>query len=148
MFPSLWQSKLSSQSGCTSAVRYIASSLPYVSGLPQSCLFHLYNLHSFSTVFFLHWRYLISIDRRGGPSAAKEAVKLAEEFFLSGFFTIWATWEAPEQSGQGWTRRLAGGWSKSRDNSSVTATGNEWAGCMFGLRPCKWEAWISQHGLS
>ena len=28
-------------------------------------------------------RYLISIDRRGGPSAAKEAVKLAEEFFLS-----------------------------------------------------------------
>ncbi|XP_013848550.1 adenosine deaminase-like protein isoform X2 [Sus scrofa] len=28
-------------------------------------------------------RYLISIDRRGGPSAAKENVKLAEEFFLS-----------------------------------------------------------------
>uniref|UniRef100_A0A8C6DK12 N6-Methyl-AMP deaminase n=1 Tax=Moschus moschiferus TaxID=68415 RepID=A0A8C6DK12_MOSMO len=28
-------------------------------------------------------RYLISIDRRGGPSAAKETVKLAEEFFLS-----------------------------------------------------------------
>ncbi|XP_020737150.1 N6-Methyl-AMP deaminase isoform X1 [Odocoileus virginianus] len=28
-------------------------------------------------------RYLISIDRRGGPSVAKEAVKLAEEFFLS-----------------------------------------------------------------
>uniref|UniRef100_A0A8C3VNL6 N6-Methyl-AMP deaminase n=1 Tax=Catagonus wagneri TaxID=51154 RepID=A0A8C3VNL6_9CETA len=28
-------------------------------------------------------RYLISVDRRGGPSAAKENVKLAEEFFLS-----------------------------------------------------------------
>lgn len=28
-------------------------------------------------------RYLISIDRRGGPSVAKETVKLAEEFFLS-----------------------------------------------------------------
>ncbi|XP_047622509.1 adenosine deaminase-like protein isoform X2 [Phacochoerus africanus] len=28
-------------------------------------------------------RYLISIDRRGGPSAANENVKLAEEFFLS-----------------------------------------------------------------
>ncbi|XP_007533548.2 adenosine deaminase-like protein [Erinaceus europaeus] len=28
-------------------------------------------------------RYLIAIDRRGGPSAAKETVKLAEEFFLS-----------------------------------------------------------------
>lgn len=28
-------------------------------------------------------RYLIAIDRRGGPVAAKEAVKLAEEFFLS-----------------------------------------------------------------
>ncbi|ELW48104.1 Adenosine deaminase-like protein [Tupaia chinensis] len=28
-------------------------------------------------------RYLIAIDRRGGPSVAKETVKLAEEFFLS-----------------------------------------------------------------
>ncbi|KAK1338989.1 hypothetical protein QTO34_019658 [Cnephaeus nilssonii] len=28
-------------------------------------------------------RYLISIDRRGGPSVAKETVKLAEEFLLS-----------------------------------------------------------------
>lgn len=28
-------------------------------------------------------RYLISIDRRGGPLVAKETVKLAEEFFLS-----------------------------------------------------------------
>ncbi|XP_022443013.1 adenosine deaminase-like protein isoform X5 [Delphinapterus leucas] len=28
-------------------------------------------------------RYLISVDRRGGPSVAKETVKLAEEFFLS-----------------------------------------------------------------
>ncbi|KAM5235837.1 N6-Methyl-AMP deaminase [Ctenodactylus gundi] len=28
-------------------------------------------------------RYLIAIDRRGGPSAAKETVKLAEQFFLS-----------------------------------------------------------------
>eukprot|EP00069_Balaena_mysticetus_P017737 bmy_10935T0 len=27
--------------------------------------------------------YLISVDRRGGPSVAKETVKLAEEFFLS-----------------------------------------------------------------
>uniref|UniRef100_A0AC11B913 N6-Methyl-AMP deaminase n=1 Tax=Ovis aries TaxID=9940 RepID=A0AC11B913_SHEEP len=33
-------------------------------------------------------RYLISIDRRGGPSAAKEAVKLAEEFFLSAEDTV------------------------------------------------------------
>ncbi|XP_045678594.1 adenosine deaminase-like protein isoform X2 [Phyllostomus hastatus] len=28
-------------------------------------------------------RYLISVDRRGGPSVAKETVKLAQEFFLS-----------------------------------------------------------------
>lgn len=28
-------------------------------------------------------RYLIAIDRRGGPSVAKETVKLAQEFFLS-----------------------------------------------------------------
>lgn len=28
-------------------------------------------------------RYLVAIDRRGGPSVAKETVKLAEEFFLS-----------------------------------------------------------------
>ncbi|XP_032963779.1 adenosine deaminase-like protein isoform X3 [Rhinolophus ferrumequinum] len=28
-------------------------------------------------------RYLISVDRRGGPSVARETVKLAEEFFLS-----------------------------------------------------------------
>ncbi|TKC47035.1 hypothetical protein EI555_007023 [Monodon monoceros] len=28
-------------------------------------------------------RYLIAINRRGGPSVAKETVKLAEEFFLS-----------------------------------------------------------------
>ncbi|XP_071464281.1 N6-Methyl-AMP deaminase isoform X2 [Marmota flaviventris] len=28
-------------------------------------------------------RYLMAIDRRGGPSVAKETVKLAEEFFLS-----------------------------------------------------------------
>ncbi|XP_004273982.1 adenosine deaminase-like protein isoform X1 [Orcinus orca] len=28
-------------------------------------------------------RYVISVDRRGGPSVAKETVKLAEEFFLS-----------------------------------------------------------------
>ncbi|KAM9645087.1 N6-Methyl-AMP deaminase isoform 3-T3 [Trichechus inunguis] len=28
-------------------------------------------------------RYLIAIDRRGGPSAARKTVKLAEEFFLS-----------------------------------------------------------------
>ncbi|XP_006883271.1 PREDICTED: adenosine deaminase-like protein [Elephantulus edwardii] len=28
-------------------------------------------------------RYLIAIDRRGGPSVAKETVKLAEDFFLS-----------------------------------------------------------------
>lgn len=33
-------------------------------------------------------RYLISIDRRGGSSAAKEAVKLAEEFFLSAEDTV------------------------------------------------------------
>jgi len=31
---------------------------------------------------------LISIDRRGGSSAAKEAVKLAEEFFLSAEDTV------------------------------------------------------------
>ena len=34
-------------------------------------------------MFFLYQRYLISVDRRGGPSVAKETVKLAEEFFLS-----------------------------------------------------------------
>ncbi|XP_058150039.1 N6-Methyl-AMP deaminase isoform X5 [Dasypus novemcinctus] len=28
-------------------------------------------------------RYLVTIDRRGGPSEAKETIKLAEEFFLS-----------------------------------------------------------------
>ena len=28
-------------------------------------------------------RYLIAINRRGGPSVAKETVRLAEEFFLS-----------------------------------------------------------------
>ncbi|XP_006178942.1 adenosine deaminase-like protein isoform X1 [Camelus ferus] len=33
-------------------------------------------------------RYLISIDRRGGPSVAKETVKLAEEFFLSSEDTV------------------------------------------------------------
>ncbi|KAB0405909.1 hypothetical protein E2I00_012802 [Balaenoptera physalus] len=49
----------------------------------KSSLFHLHNQYSFSTVFFLYQRYLISVDRRGGPSVAKETVKLAEEFFLS-----------------------------------------------------------------
>uniref|UniRef100_A0A8C7BLR3 N6-Methyl-AMP deaminase n=2 Tax=Mustelinae TaxID=169418 RepID=A0A8C7BLR3_NEOVI len=33
-------------------------------------------------------RYLIAIDRRGGPSVAKETVKLAEEFFLSADNTV------------------------------------------------------------
>ncbi|XP_027427575.1 adenosine deaminase-like protein isoform X5 [Zalophus californianus] len=33
-------------------------------------------------------RYLIAIDRRGGPSVAKETVKLAEEFFLSSDDTV------------------------------------------------------------
>ncbi|XP_044923657.1 adenosine deaminase-like protein isoform X2 [Mustela putorius furo] len=33
-------------------------------------------------------RYLIAIDRRGGPSVAKETVKLAEEFFFSADNTV------------------------------------------------------------
>lgn len=33
-------------------------------------------------------RYLIAIDRRGGPSVAKETVKLAQEFFLSAEDTV------------------------------------------------------------
>ncbi|XP_045142452.1 adenosine deaminase-like protein isoform X1 [Echinops telfairi] len=33
--------------------------------------------------FDIDVRYLLAIDRRGGPSVAKETVKLAEEFFLS-----------------------------------------------------------------